>query len=235
MIITLESKKLDELIYKMYYTKFVKAGKPCHVYYTGKSGEGKSYKALKDIEIISQKLEIDLNPKHITSLHIIYDFEDFEKVCKHVFFSDCELPVVAMMEGSVLAHARQFMSKKNIAIGRIMSLSRTIKPVVFLLCSQHWNDLDVALRRRLDYFIPVIRYVSSEGKSTKPVAKPYFISHGLTELILSPVYIYYKPAGVYYRLQGITFSMPDKELIKEFEKKERSKKRELIDLTMELE
>jgi hypothetical protein len=217
----------------MYYTKFIKAGKPCHVFYTGKSGEGKSYKALKDIEVLSSKLNIKLKPKHIIENHIIYDFEDFEKVCRHVFFSDCRLPVMTMMEGSILAHARQFMNKRNIAIGRIMSLSRTIKPIIFLLCSQHWNDLDVALRRRIDYYIPVVRYVSSEGITSRPIAKPYFISHGLTELILSPIYIYFKPNKQIYKLNSITFSMPSDELIKEFEKKEKYKKAELIDLSLD--
>jgi hypothetical protein len=138
-----------------------------------------------------------------------------------------------MMEGSILAHARQFMNKRNIAIGRIMSLSRTIRPIIFLLCSQHWNDLDIALRRRIDYFIPVVRYVSSTGKTSRPIAKPFYVSHSLTELILSPVYVYFKPTNQLYKLRSITFNPPSTELIEEFEKREKYKKAEIIELSFE--
>jgi len=235
MIVTVENRSLNELIFKIFYTKFVKANKPCHVFFSGKSGEGKSYMALKVIEIIADKLEVRIDAKHVCEKHIIYDFEDFEKVAKHVFFSSCELPVMALMEGSVLAHARQFMSKRNILIGRIMSLSRTIRPIIFLICSQHWNDLDVYLRRRIDFFVPVTRYVSSYGYSSRPIAKILHVSHVLTDLILGPVYVYHKPSKQLRRLHGLTFSLPSQNLIREFEKKEKARKKELIEESLDLE
>jgi hypothetical protein len=235
MIITLETKSLNELIFKMFYTKYVAAGKPCHAFFTGKSGEGKSYFTLKCIEIISDGLELEIDSKHLCGYHVIYDFEDFEKVAKHVFFSSCELPIMALMEGSVLAHARQFMNKRNIIVGRIMSLSRTIKPIAFFINSQHWNDLDVFLRRRVDYYIPVVRYITSEGKSTKPIAKPFHVSHYITDLVLAPVYVYYQPAKQLQRLYAITFDLPSKDLIKEFEKKEKSRKSKLIETGLDME
>jgi hypothetical protein len=235
LIVSVENRSLNELIFKMFYNKYIKAGKPCHVFFSGKSGEGKSYMALKIAEIISKQLEINTDPGHLCNYHIIYDFEDFEKVAKHVFFSKCKLPVMALMEGSVLAHARQFMSKRNILIGRIMSLSRTIRPIIFLICSQHWNDLDVYLRRRIDFFIPVMRYISSEGYSSRPIAKVLHVSHAMTDLVLSPVYVYHRPTNQLYRLHGLTFTLPSKELIREFEKKEKSKKRELIEESLDIE
>jgi hypothetical protein len=235
MIITVETKSLNELIFKMFYKKYVSAGKPCHVFFTGKSGEGKSYFALKSAEIICNELGLKIESKHFCNFHIIYDFEDFEKVAKHVFFSSCEIPVMVLMEGSVLAHARQFMSKRNIMIGRIMSLSRTIKPIVFLICSQHWADLDVYLRRRIDYFIPVIRYISSDGTACRPIAKPYHIRHFLTDLIISPVYVYYRPSKTIHKLYALSFSLPGRELITEFEKKEKSRKTKLIETDLDIE
>jgi hypothetical protein len=235
LIVTVESKALNELIHKMFYAKFVKANKPCHVFFSGKSGEGKSYMALKVAEIISNELKIDIDAKHLCAYHIIYDFDDFEKVAKHVFFSNCELPVMILMEGSVLAHARQFMSKRNIMIGRIMSLSRTIRPIIFLICSQHWNDLDVYLRRRIDFFVPVMRYVSSDGYSGKPIAKILHVSHALTDLVLSPVYVYHRPTKQLHRLHGLTFTLPSEEIVKEFEKKEKARKKELIEESLDLE
>jgi hypothetical protein len=235
LIVTVESRSLNELIFKIFYNKYIKANKPCHVFFSGKSGEGKSYMALKVMEIVASELEIKIDAKHLCNYHIIYDFEDFEKVAKHVFFSSCELPVMALMEGSVLAHARQFMSKRNILIGRIMSLSRTIRPIIFLICSQHWNDLDVYLRRRIDFFVPVVRYVSSDGHSGKPIAKVLHVGHALTDLVLGPVYVYHKPTKQLHRLHGLTFSLPSAELIREFEKKEKARKRELIEQSLELE
>jgi len=235
LIVTVEKRSLNELIFKMFYNKYIKANKPCHVFFSGKSGEGKSYMALKVIEIISLELGIAVDPKHICGYHVIYDFEDFEKVARHVFFSQCRLPVMALMEGSVLAHARQFMSKRNILIGRIMSLSRTVRPIIFLICSQHWSDLDVFLRRRIDFFVPVTRYVSSEGYSNRPVAKILHVSHVLTDLVLSPVYVYHRPTRQLHRLHGLTFGFPSVQLVKEFEKKEKTRKKELIEESLDTE
>jgi hypothetical protein len=91
------------------------------------------------------------------------------------------------------------------------------------------------LRRRVDYYIPVVRYISSEGKSTKPIAKPFHVSHYFTDLILGPVYVYYQPSKQLHRLYALTFDFPSDELIKEFEKKEKSRKSKLIEASLDLE
>jgi len=233
MIVTLEKGTVNELIVKLFYNKFVKANKPCHIFITGKSGEGKSWLSLKIAEILCSELQISVKPEHLLGLHAIYDFEDFEKVAKHVFESKCEIPLVLMFEGSVLSHARQFMSKQNIIIGRIMSLSRTLKPVIFLINSQHWRDLDVWLRRRIDFYITVNRYVSSRGESLKPVAKIYHVSHTVKSLLLTPVIVKYGESLT--RLQALCLGKPGERLIKEFEKREREKKRLLIEAALDIE
>ena len=233
MIVTLEKGTVSELIVKLFYNKFVKANKPCHIFITGKSGEGKSWLSLKIAEIICSELNIKAKPEHLLNLHAIYDFDDFEKVCKHVFETKCEIPLILMFEGSVLSHARQFMSKQNIIIGRIMSLSRTIKPVIFLINSQHWRDLDVWLRRRVDFYVTVNRYVSSDGKSLKPLAKIYHVSHTVNSLLLTPVAV--KCGNILTRLQGLSLGKPDERLIKEFERREKEKKRLLIETALDIE
>jgi len=233
MIVTLEKGTVDEFVVKLFYNKFVKANKPCHIFVTGKSGEGKSWLSLKLAEIICSELGIKTKPEHLLNLHAIYDFEDFTKVCKHVFETRCEIPLILMFEGSVISHARQFMSKQNIIIGRIMSLSRTIKPVIFIINSQHWRDLDVWLRRRVDFYIAVNRYVASSGQSLKPIAKIYHVDHTVDRLILTPVYV--KTGNDLNRVHALSFGKPDEEIIRVFEKIEKSKKRELIDMSLDAE
>jgi hypothetical protein len=233
MIVTLEKGTINEFVAKLFYNKFVKANKPCHIFVTGKSGEGKSWLSLKLAEIICSELELKVKPEHVLNLHAIYDFEDFTKVCKHVFESKCEIPLIMMFEGSVLSHARQFMSKQNIVIGRIMSLSRTVKPVIFIINSQHWRDLDVWLRRRVDFYITVNRYVLSTGQSIKPIAKIYHVSHTIDRLILTPVYA--KIGNALNRVHALSLGKPNDVLIKEFERIEKSKKKELIELSLDIE
>ena len=233
MIVTLEKETVNELIVKLFYNKFVKANKPCHIFITGRSGEGKSWFSLKIAEVICSELGINAKPEHVLNLHAIYDFEDFEKVARHVFDTKCEIPLVLMFEGSVLSHARQFMSKQNIVIGRIMSLSRTLKPVIFLINSQHWRDLDIWLRRRVDFYITINRYVSSEGHSLKPVAKIYHIASLVDRLVLTPVIVKY--GETLTRLQALILGKPSEKMIKEFEKREREKKRLLIETALDIE
>lgn len=233
MIVVLDRGTVSELIVKLFYNKFVKANKPCHIFITGKSGEGKSWFSLKIAEILCLELGIKIEPNHLPGMHGIYDFEDFEKVCKHVFNSKCEIPLILMFEGSVLSHARQFMSKQNIIIGRIMSLSRTIRPVIFIINSQHWRDLDVWLRRRIDFYISVSRYVTSEGRSLRPVAKIYRVSPSLDKLLLTPVVVKY--GETLTRLQALCLGRPHEALIKEFEKRERERKMSLIESALDIE
>jgi hypothetical protein len=116
-----------------------------------------------------------------------------------------------------------------------MSLSRTIKPIAFFICSQHWNDLDVYLRRRVDYYVPVVRYITSEGKPTRPLAKPFHVAHYLTDLVISPVYVYYKPFRQLHRLYAMTFDLPSPGLVREFEKKEKARKSKLIEADLDME
>jgi hypothetical protein len=233
MIVTLEEGTVNELIVKLFYNKFVKANKPCHIFITGKSGEGKSWLSLKIAEIICSELGVSTKPEHVLNLHAIYDFEDFEKVARHVFDTKCEIPLVLMFEGSVLSHARQFMTKQNIVIGRIMSLSRTLKPVIFIINSQHWRDMDIWLRRRVDFYISVNRYVSSNGQSLKPIAKIYHIASAVDRLVLTPVIVKY--GETLTRLQALSLARPSDRMIKEFEKREKEKKKQLIETALDIE
>ena len=232
MIVTLEKGTVNELVVNLFYNKFVKANKPCHIFVTGKSGEGKSWFSLRIAEILCSELGIKIKPDHLLSMHGIYHFEDFEKVCKHVFMAKCEIPIIMMFEGSVLSHARQFMTKQNIVIGRIMSLSRTVKPVIFIINSQHWRDLDVWLRRRVDFYITVNRYVSSQGQSLKPIAKIYHVTHTIDRLLLTPVYVKY--GEIITKLQALSLGRPDEKLINEFERREKEKKKVLIESALDI-
>jgi hypothetical protein len=54
-------------------------------------------------------------------------------------------------------------------------------------------------------------------------------------LVLSPVYVYHKPTKQLHRLHGLTFNLPSEEIVKEFEKKEKARKKELIEESLDLE
>jgi hypothetical protein len=72
----------------------------------------------------------------------------------------------------------------GVKIYQILNLSREVKPIAFFICEQQFTDIYAKLRRRMNFFFKIKRYVTSEGVSLQPLLKVYMRDDTIYEKIV---------------------------------------------------
>ncbi|MEM5810095.1 MAG: hypothetical protein QW156_04385 [Candidatus Aenigmatarchaeota archaeon] len=133
--------------------------KPSILFIGGDSGEGKSWTALRIMEICGESIDLDGQ--------VIYTPFEYSRKMKNFLYDKKykNTHFLAMMEARELVSARNWHSFVNKTINDVNAIVRVVKPIVFICVSQDINDLDLATRRMVNYY----------GFCVRPkYRKPYF-------------------------------------------------------------
>jgi len=165
--------------------------------------------------------------KHICDEHIIYTPLDFDRVLKHVFKENCDIPLLIYMEAREVLDARRFMSELNLHITRIAQLARRVKLTCNLFCVQREKDIDIRTRALINVGFEIRRYGLSSGKSTRAYAVPYTAKELIKEdRELRKPDVYISVNGILERTTMLLWEVP--EIFSYFYDVDRQKKSELI-------
>lgn len=220
----------ERIIYSLFINR-IKAKKPAVTFISGDSGEGKSYTAIKLMEVLYTIQHID-PVKYMDISNIYTPLEYGTKVDK--ILNDKEYKkanVLIVHEGRVLIKANKWHSYLNQSVSDINALSRSVKPLINIVLSQFIRDIDPSVRYTITYYCKVSRprnqptrlYINKLWKDDRNLEKPVLRKRRLSGYLVYPngKYKHYMP-------EYIELSKPSKELIDIFKQQDKESKQKII-------
>lgn len=214
----------NDLVRKIFYSLFtapLRYNKPVKVGVFGDSGEGKSSSFLT---IASSLIEAEgLKPiDYVDDINVYTPIEYMDKLDKLLHNKELKkVRMIGIHEARVLVSKNDWKGFINKAVGNVNAMSRSIKPMAFFIISQFISDIDKDTRKTLNYIIECDRPI---GQSTRIYM--YKIWHDTRDL----EHIKFKkrkvrgiivlPNGrrVPFMPRFISLRLPNRELLKEFDK-----------------
>ena len=133
----------------------LKYKKPVIIFIGGKSGEGKSYTGLKIMEIINDYFGVKTD---VDSQVIYTPLEYGDKINKILFDKAFKnYRVIMIDEAREVISAKLWYSFINRALADINAMMRRVKPICIIVISQFIKDIDVSMRRTLNYYVKAKR------------------------------------------------------------------------------
>lgn len=224
----------EELTKKIFYSVFIKrlkAQKPCIIFMSGESGEGKSYSAL-----IFQMILLEIQGLYLKDYinHInVYQPLEYPKKLKAILFDKelKKLNIICMHEAREIVKAKLWYNFLNQSISDINAMSRKVKRLITIIISQFIRDISTDIRYTLNYYCVVRRpknkparvYINVLWKDDRDLDKPKLKKRKLSGYIVLPngAYKRYVPKYLECRL-------PPKEIRDEFDRKDFESKAHII-------
>lgn len=132
--------------------------KPCVIFVTGASGEGKSILAIKLSMVINEYYGID-TLSVLDDIIVYTPFQYMSKTEALLFHEEKNRPDLKRVKVIIIDEARETMRAKdwytfiNRAIADCNAMSRAIKPMVIIIVSQFIKDIDSDVRHTFNFFI----------------------------------------------------------------------------------
>lgn len=227
--------QLGETVMSRLIVNRIKHNKPCVIFLTGKSGEGKSYTGLKIQEIVDKAFYADFG-EMMEVQTIFTPFQYAEKIKKILHDRKYKhVRVVMIDEAREVVSSKQWYSFVVQAIPAINNLSRQIKPLVIIVISQSSKDIVMELKRSIDFYINVSRPLQGSA-----ILKPYKLwldDHNLEAIKQRKTairgYIKHNGRWEYVRIRNISVSLVDKKIRKKYDHLSRQFKSEIITTKLE--
>jgi len=149
----------------------IKNKKPCFMYITGESGEGKSYTGMAINKIITESYDLDFRDTMDHS--IVYTPLEYSSKIKSLLYD----PHLRKLHVIMIDEARDLLSSKtwydfiNRTINDINNQHRGVKPLVVIVISQDLTDIDRATRKTIQYRVKCSRPM---GKNTRIKIKRFW-------------------------------------------------------------
>jgi hypothetical protein len=139
----------------------IKAKKPCFLYLTGESGEGKSYTGLAIEKIIVEAYDLDY--ADVMDPAIVYTPLEYSLKLRNLLYAKelKKLHVIMIDEARDLLSSKTWYDFINRTINDINNQHRGVKPLVVIVISQDLGDIDYATRKTIQY----------RGKCFRPIGK----------------------------------------------------------------
>ena len=219
--------KPGEEIIKNLFVKRIQHNKPCIIFLAGDSGEGKSWTSLRIAELIEP--DFDLQKQVIYSPYeypdklkwILYDKEANRKGKKK--------RVLIFQEARELVKSKLWYSLMNQSISDVNAMSRAVKPLIFIIISQHIGDVDRDIRKTINFYGWMVR-------TTEPMPNLYLYKVWKSLNLEAPKLMHRRLKGVistkntkkHIFISKFKIGRPKKETIKEFEKLDFTAKSNII-------
>ena len=170
----------EDLTKRILYSLFIKrikAKKPVVAFIGADSGEGKSYSALRLMELLLEMQDIDFREvlddvnvftpiEYPTKLNNILFPAEAEKYYKDKLSKEelekklktlKKINVICMHEAREIVKAKNWHTFLNQAISDVNAMSRSIKRLCFFVISQFIRDISSDIRYTLNYYITIHR------------------------------------------------------------------------------
>lgn len=224
----------EDLTKRIIYSVFVKRiknNKPCVIFLGGDSGEGKSLAALSLMQNILEVQGLDIR-KYLNDVNIYIPTEYPDKLNNLLHNPELKkVNVLCMHEARTIIKAKLWYSFISQSVADINALQRSVKRLLTIVISQFIRDITNDTRYTINYYCIVRRpkqrkarlYINVLWKDDRDLEKPK-----LRKRKLSGYLIY--PNGKYRRFipQYIEMSLPPKDIVNEFETKDREAKSAII-------
>lgn len=229
-----DSESPEELTRKIIYSIFVKrlkAHKPVVMFMGGDSGEGKSLSANKLVQEFLAVQGVDIHDC-FDQVNVYTPLQYPEKLDTLLFNKDFKKVNALMVhEARELVKAKNWHSFVNMAISDVNAMSRSIKRLMIIICSQFIRDISTDIRYTLNYYCIVRRpknkrarvYINVMWKDDRDLEKPKLRKRKLSGYVKDK-------NGRYRRFvpQYLELSLIDKDLKERFEKSDRDAKIHII-------
>lgn len=212
----------------------LKAKKPCIIFLTGDSGEGKSFSGLKIIDIVCE--EFGLNTIDILDDAVVYTpLEYVRKLDNCLFYKKNErrdlkdLRVIMIDEAREVIRARLWYTFINQAISDCNAMSRTVKPIVLLVVSQFIKDVDSSVRYTITYYGKCARPL--QGRTQFSLERVWKDDYDLDrpKLRKRPVKGYLRNNNAYSLFKPrFEVALPRKDIIEKYEKQNFESKSKIL-------
>lgn len=217
----------------------LKAHKPCIIFVSGDSGEGKSYAGLKILDVVNKYYGIDTLSTLDDSV-IYIPTEYLTKLDNCLFYKKNKrmdlknLRVLMIDEAREVVKARLWHTFLNQAIADCNAMSRSVKEIVLLVVSQFIKDIDSAVRYTLTFYAECERPLTGSTrlrlervwKNTYDLERPKlckrplvgYIDYGKSRSKFYPWFEVHKPPReLYEKYDKNTFAAKSKILRKRIE------------------
>ena len=141
----------------------LKGKKPAVLFIGGKSGEGKSYTALKLAELLLGMQGLDI-AEYLDDVNV-YTPAEYPVKLKAILHDKRlkKVNVLIVHEGRTLVSSKSWQSFTTQAIAHVNAMSRSIKRICFIIISQSIRDITVDIRHTIDFYCqaqrPIGRHV----------------------------------------------------------------------------
>lgn len=215
---------IGKAVIKRITTKRLEAKKPSIIFLAGDSGEGKSMTALRLLEEGQDSVDLENQ--------IIYTPYEYPKKVKNILFNReyRHLKYLVFMESRELVKAKMWYTVINQAISDVNALSRSVRPLCFLVVSQDISDVEKEVRKTLNYYGFCIRpqqdktrfYLYKIWKSRYNIDNPKMTLRKLNGIIIKNKEV------DKLEIQKFIMNLPSKEIKDAFEKLDFQAKAEII-------
>ena len=199
----------------------LKAKKPAVIFISGDSGEGKSYSALRIIEVLFELQGLDIKD-FFDVCNVMVPLEYPDKLTKILYdkeFKKCN--IICMHEARDIVRAKNWQSFLTQAIADVNAMSRAMKRMCVIIVSQFIRDITTDVRYTLNYYIKVSRpkgrnarlYINVMWKDDRDLEKPKLRKRKLSGYIVDK-----KGKYRHYIPKYLEVRKPNKELREMFDK-----------------
>ncbi len=144
--------------------------KPVIFFIGGDSGEGKSYTAIKILDIVNKYYGVET--KETLNDQLVYVPIEYANKMNNLLFSQDKtvkkMKAIIIDEGRELIPAKQWYNFINQVIADVNAMSRGVKPLALLVVSQFIKDIDFSVRRTITYYAECYRPLTRPLVSFSP-------------------------------------------------------------------
>lgn len=222
-------------VIKNVVVKRIDANKPCVIFICGDSGEGKSLTSLRLQEEIALISGWDIF-KHIRDVNVCTPIQYPHKLNALLYNKEMKkVNVICMQEARDIVKAKLWHEFATQAIPDVNAMSRSIKPMVFIIVSQSLADISSDMRRTINYFCKVTRPIGKRArmrwevfyKDDSDPERPKLKKRALRGFVVAPNGTRRMWQPKYWEL-----AKPAKELIEIFETMDKEGKTEILQRKM---
>lgn len=211
--------------------KRLKHRKPCVIFISGDSGEGKSYSSIAFQDLLMEVQGIDLL-EYFNDVNVYTPMQYPKKLDALLFDKRLKkINLICMHEAREIVKAKNWRNFLTQSVADVNAMSRTLKRLGIIIISQFIRDITTDIRYTLNFYIKVRRprgklaraYISVMWKDDRDPEKPRLRKRGIRGYLRYPDGTYQRHSPKYLEI-----SRPRKELIEIFEREDYNSKAMLI-------
>jgi len=222
-------------IFRSIFLKRLQARKPVILGIFARSGEGKSFAALRLMELMCEEQGINFEENFdLMNVRDPAEYADkFEKILNSKKYPEYKhINIICMHEAREIIRAKKWFELTAQAVSDVNALSREVKPLMIIIISQYLKDITKEIRLTLTHYAKVRRPNQSGAHSVMQInvvdeddtdiETPYIYKRQVQGYLRMPNgnYVKYRP--------DFEMRLPSKNIVRMFRGADRESKMRLI-------